>query len=296
MGNQRTFASLAWNGKGKVTRRERFLAEMDAVIPWSRLVRLIEPHYPKAGQGRQPLGLEKMLRIYFLQQWFNLSDPQAEDAIYDSESMRRFARVELGDEVVPDESTILRFRHLLEQHGLTHAIFDAVADLLEERRLLLRSGTIVDATIIAAPSSTKNASATRGIVHTVRATAASVADITQLPDLLHGQEREVFGDQAYWKEDDREFLEAWGMRYRINRRPTSKRPLSARWRMINRARSRTRARGEHAFRIVKQLWGFAKVRYRGLAKNLARAQTMFALANLYQVRRQLLPVGARCAL
>jgi len=321
MGNQRTFASLAWNGKGKVTRRERFLAEMDAVIPWSRLVRLIEPHYPKAGQGRQPLGLEKMLRIYFLQQWFNLSDPQAEDAIYDSESMRRFARVELGDEVVPDESTILRFRHLLEQHGLTHGIFDAVADLLEARRLLLRSGTIVDATIIAAPSSTKNASASRdpemkqtrkgrnwhfgmklhigadkrGIVHTVRATAASVADITQLPDLLHGQEREVFGDQAYWKEDDREFLEAWGMRYRINRRP-SRRPLSKRWRMINRARSRTRACGEHAFRIVKQLWGFAKVRYRGLAKNLARAQTMFALANLYQVRRQLLPAGARCAL
>ena len=322
MGNQRTFASLAWNGKGKVTRRERFLAEMDAVIPWSRLVRLIEPHYPKAGQGRQPLGLEKMLRIYFLQQWFNLSDPQAEDAIYDSESMRRFARVELGDEVVPDESTILRFRHLLEQHGLTEAIFNSITGLLEERRLLLRSGTIVDATIIAAPSSTKNASARRdpemkqtrkgrnwhfgmklhigadkrGIVHTVRATAASVADITQLPDLLHGQEREVFGDQAYWKEDDREFLEAWGMRYRINRRPTSKRPLSARWRMINRARSRTRARGEHAFRIVKQLWGFAKVRYRGLAKNLARAQTMFALANLYQVRRQLLPAGARCAL
>ena len=119
MGNQRTFASMAWQAKGKVTRRERFLAEMDAVIPWARLIGLIEPHYPKAGKGRQPLGLEKMLRIYFLQQWFNLSDPQAEDAIYDSESMRRFARVELGDEVVPDESTILRFRHLLEKHGLT---------------------------------------------------------------------------------------------------------------------------------------------------------------------------------
>ena len=322
MGNQRTFASMAWNGKGKVTRRERFLAEMDAVIPWPRLVRLIEPHYPKAGQGRQPLGLEKMLRIYFLQQWFNLSDPQAEDALYDSESMRRFVRVELGDEVVPDETTILRFRHLLEQHGLTQAIFDSITGLLEERRLLLRSGTIVDATIIAAPSSTKNAGATRdpemkqthkgrnwhfgmklhigadkrGIVHTVRASAASVADITQLPDLLHGQERELFGDQAYWKEDDRKFLEASGMRYRINRRPTSQRPLSERWRMINRARSRTRARGEHAFRVVKQLWGFAKVRYRGLAKNLARAQTMFALANLYQVRRQLLPAGAKCAL
>jgi IS5 family transposase len=284
------------------------------VIPWPRLLGLIAPHYPKAGNGRQPLGMEKMLRIYFLQQWFNLSDPQAEDAIYDSESMRRFARVELGDEVVPDESTILRFRHLLERHGLTQAIFDSITGLLEERRLLLRSGTIVDATIIAAPSSTKNASATRdpemkqtrkgknwhfgmklhigadkrGIVHTVRATNAAVADITQLPDLLHGQEREVFGDQAYWKEDDRAFLESWGVRYRINRRP-SRRPLSQRWRMINRARSRTRARGEHAFRIVKQLWGFAKVRYRGLAKNLARAQTMFALANLYQFRRELLP-------
>jgi IS5 family transposase len=322
MGNQRTFASMTWNSKGRITRRERFLGEMDAVIPWSRLIRLIEPHYPKAGNGRQPLGLEKMLRIYFLQQWFNLSDPQAEDAIYDSESMRRFARVELGEEAVPDETTILRFRHLLEQHGLTQAIFDSITGLLEERRLLLRSGTIVDATIIAAPSSTKNASASRdpemkqtrkgknwhfgmklhigadkrGIVHTVRATAANVADITQLPELLHGQEHELFGDQAYWKEDDREFLEEWGVRYRVNRRPTSQRPLSERWRLINRARSRTRARGEHAFRVVKQLWGFAKVRYRGLAKNLARAQTMFALANLYQVRRQLLPTGARCVL
>ena len=221
----------------------------------------------------------------------------------------------------PDATTASRFRHLLEQYGLTRAIFNSITGLLEERRLLLRAGTIVDATIIAAPSSTKNASACRdpemkqtrkgrnwffgmklhvgtdqrGIVHTVRATAASVADITQLPDLLHGQEREVFGDQAYWKEDDQKFLETWGVRYRINQRPTSKRPLSARWRMINRARSRTRARGEHAFRIVKQLWGFAKVRYRGLAKNLARAQTMFALANLYQVRRQLLPREARCA-
>src|ERR1700726_2585802 len=123
MGNQRTFASLAWNGKGKVTRRERFLGEMDAVIPWSRLVRLIEPHYPKAGQGRQPLGLEKMLRIYLLQLWFDLSDPQAEDAIYDSESMRRFAGVDLADDTIPDETTILRFRHLLERHGLGEAIF-----------------------------------------------------------------------------------------------------------------------------------------------------------------------------
>ena len=136
----------------------------------------------------------------------------------------------------------------------------------------------------------------RGLVHTVRATDAAVADITQLPELLHGEEREVFGDQAYWKEDDREFLESCGIRYRINRRPTARRPLSERWRMINRARSRTRACGEHAFRVVKQLWGFTKVRYRGLAKNLARAQTMFALANLYQVRHQLYPAGARRSL
>src|SRR5216684_943499 len=201
MSTQRTFAGLAWSQKGKVTRREQFLAEMDRVIPWQQLLAVIAPYYPKAGQGRQPLGLEKMLRIYFLQQWFNLSDPQAEDAIYDSESMRRFAGVELGDEVVPDETTILRFRHLLEEHHLTEAIFNSITGLLEERRLLLRSGTIVDATIIAAPSSTKNASATRdpemkqtrqgrnwhfgmklhigadqrGIVHTVRATAASVS-------------------------------------------------------------------------------------------------------------------------
>ena len=322
MGDQWTFASVAWSQKGKVTRRERFLAEMDAVIPWDRLIALIEPHYPKAGGGRQPLGLEKMFRIYFMQQWFNLSDPQAEDSIYDSESMRRFARVELAEDVVPDETTILRFRHILEKNGLTAAIFATINALLAEKRLTLKSGTIVDATIIAAPSSTKNATETRdpemkqtrkgknwyfgmklhigtdrrGVVHTVKATHAAAADIKQLPDLLHGEEREVFGDQAYWKEADRRDFEARGVRYRMNRRPKSKQPLSERWKKINRARSRTRARGEHPFRVIKQLWGFAKVRYRGLAKNLARAQTMFALANLYQLRRQLLPAGAGCVL
>jgi IS5 family transposase len=314
MGEQRTFASIAWSQKGKVTRRERFLAEMDAVVPWPRLVALIEPHYPKGGQGRPPLGLEKMLRIYFLQQWFNLSDPQAEDAIYDSESMRRFARVELGRDVVPDETTILRFRHLLEEHGLTAAMFEAVKALLVEKQLLLKAGTIVDATIIAAPSSTKNATQTRdpemrqgrkgkswhfgmklhigtdlkGRVHSVTATDAAQHDITQLPHLLHGAERVLYGDQAYWKKGDRDAFEARGVRYRVNRRPaTHHRPLTARWRAINRARSRTRARGEHPFHVVKRLWGFTKVRYRGLAKNLARAWTMFALANLYVVRRQL---------
>jgi len=323
MGEQRTFSSLAWSQKGKVTRRERFLAEMDAVIPWARLSGLIEPHYPKPGLGRRPLGLETMLRIYFLQQWFDLSDPGAEDAIYDSESMRRFARVELGDDVVPDETTILRFRHLLEKHRLTESIFEAVKDLLTEKRLLLKTGTIVDATIIAAPSSTKNATKTRdpemkqtrkgnqwyfgmklhigtdrkGRVHHVTATHAAAADITQMPNLLHGEESEIYGDQAYWKAADREAFEARGVRYRVNRRAASRtKPLGERWRAINRARSRTRARGEHPFHVVKRLWGFAKVRYRGLAKNLARAQTAFALANLYAVRRQLLPADARCAL
>ena len=161
MKKQQSFASAAWNGKGKVTRRERFLAEMDAVIPWARLLALLAPHYHRGATGRQPHDLERMLRIYFVQQWFNLSDPQAEDAIYDSESMRRFARVELDDDKVPDESTILRFRHLLEKHGSTESIFEVVQGLLSEHRLLLRAGTIVDATIIAAPSSTKNATQSR---------------------------------------------------------------------------------------------------------------------------------------
>jgi hypothetical protein len=209
MSEQRTFASMAWQQKGKVTRRERFLAEMDAVIPWAALLALIAPHYPKAGRGRQPLGLEKMLRIYCVQQWFNLSDPQAEDALFDSESIRRFVGVELGDDVVPDETTLLRFRHLLERHQLTAALFGAIRDLLTAHRLLLQAGTIVDATIIHAPSSTKNATQTRdpemrqtrkgqqwyfgmklhvgtdlrGLVHHVVATDAAAADITQLPAL-----------------------------------------------------------------------------------------------------------------
>jgi IS5 family transposase len=317
MGQQRTLAGLAWQTKGKVTRRERFLAEMDAVIPWTRLLALIIPHYPKAGKGRQPIGAERMLRIYFLQQWFNLSDPQAEDALYDSESMRRFAGVELGEDTIPDETTILRFRHLLEQHQLTEAIFAEIRTLLEDQRLLLKAGTIVDATIIAAPSSTKNATETRdpemrqtrkgnqwhfgmklhvgtdtrGVVHTVTATAASVADITELPKLLHGEESTLYGDQAYWKADHREHWQAEGGRYRVNRRGTTKHPLTPHEKTINRSRSRHRARGEHAFHVVKRLWGFAKVRYRGLVKNLARAHTMFGLANLYLVRRRLLPRG-----
>jgi len=317
---QRTFASQAWDGKGKVTRRERFLAEMDAVIPWPRLLALIEPDYPKAGKGTQPLPMERMLRIYFMQNWFNLSDPAAEDSLYDSESMRRFAGIELVEDAIPDESTILRFRHLLERHQLTQAIFAEVRSLLEERRLLLKSGTIVDATIIAAPPSTKNAEGARdpqmhqtlknkqwhfgmkahvgtdprGIVHSLATTDAAAADITQMHKLLHGQEREVFGDQAYWCEAHRQDATARGIRYRISRRGSRTNPLSDHQRYINQVRSKARARGEHAFQVVKHLWGFAKVRYRGLAKNTARLFTAFALANLYLLRRRLLPLQGTC--
>jgi IS5 family transposase len=319
---QTTFASLAWQGKGKVTRRERFLAEMNAVIPWPRLLPLIEPHYPKAGNGTQPMPMERMLRIYFMQNWFNLSDPAAEDALYDSESMRRFAGIELAEDKIPDETTILRFRHLLEEHKLTEQVFAEVRSLLEEKRLLLKSGTIVDATIIAAPPSTKNAEHARdpemhqtkkgkdwhfgmkahvgtdkrGTVHSLVTTAANAADISQLPQLLHGQETELLGDQAYWSEFHRQCAKEAGVRYRVNRRGNQSHPLTEWQKLINRARSKVRARGEHAFHVVKRLWGFSKVRYRGLAKNTARLFTAFALANLYLLRRRLLPPGETCLL
>lgn len=319
---QSTFESLAWSHKGKVTRRERFLAEMNAVIPWPHLLRLIEPHYPKAGNGTQPMPMERMLRIYFMQNWFNLSDPAAEDALYDSESMRRFAGIELAEDAVPDETTILRFRHLLEKHHLTEAIFAQIRSLLEQKRLLLKSGTIVDATIIEAPPSTKNAEKARdpemhqtkkgkdwhfgmkahvgtdqrGTVHSLVTTAANEADISQLPQLLHGEEKELLGDQAYWSEFHRQCAQEAGVRYRVNRRGTHTHPLTEWQKSINRARSKVRARGEHAFHVVKRLWGFSKVRYRGLAKNTARLFTAFALANLYLLRRRLLPPGETCLL
>ena len=313
MSEQRTLASVPYDGKGRVTRRERFLGEMDAVIPWATLLALIVPHYAVAGRGRRPLPLETMLRVYFLQQWFDLSDPQAEDMLYDSESMRRFARVELGEDTVPDESTILRFRHLLEQHQLTVQIFEAVRTLLTEQRLLLRAGTIVDATIIAAPSSTKNATKTRdpamkqarkgqqwyfgmkvhigtdthGLVHSLTTTDAAQADILQLPHLLTGEESDLYGDKAYYKQDHQAHWTAGGGRYRVNKSGTRTPRTDAH----NATRSRVRARVEHVFHVVKRLWGFAKVRYRGLAKNTARAFTAFALANLYLVRKRLAPHG-----
>jgi IS5 family transposase len=320
MSDQVTFASMAWGHKGKVTRRERFLAEMDAVVPWRELVAVIAPYYPKPGRGRPPMPLERMLRLYFVQQWFDLSDPQAEDMVYDSESIRRFVGVELGDEAVPDETTILHFRHLLERHRLTEQIFAAVRALLEERRLLLKAGTIVDATIISAPSSTKNAAQQRdpemrqarkgntwyfgmklhvgtdrrGIVHSMTATHAAVHDASQVPALLHGAETVLYGDRAYWSGAARAHYERAGVRFRVNRRGAPHAPLSAGWHRINRARSRIRARGEHAFHVVKRLWGFTKVRYRGVAKNAARAFTLFALANVYLLRYRLRPAGAPC--
>ncbi len=243
---QTTFASLAFESKKKLTRRERFLREMDRVVPWARLTKLIAPHYPRAGNGRAPMPLPTMLRIYFLQQWFNLSDPAAEDSLYDIESMRRFCGIELSDNAVPDETTILNFRRLLEQHQLTEAIFQAVNRLLADQRLLLKSGTLVDATIIAAPSSTKNADRSRdpemtqtrkgnqwyfgmkvhigtdrrGIVHTVTTTTAKEADITQLPALLHGQEKAVHGDRGYYSHDAVEFLRSRGIRARLQKRAT----------------------------------------------------------------------------
>lgn len=320
---QTTFASLAWNAKGRTTRRERFLGEMNAVVPWARLTALIAPHYPKGGSGRPPMPLERMLRVYFMQQWFNLSDPQAEDALYDIEPMRRFAGIELAEDAIPDESTILHFRHLLEEHKLTEKIFAAIRTLLEEKKLLLKSGTIVDATIISAPSSTKNATQERdpemhqaqknkqwhfgmkvhvgtskqGLVHSLATGPANEADITRLDDLLHGQEDELYGDQAYWCEDHRQHCREAGIGYRVNRRaPSRLRPLTEHQKMINRNRSRRRARGEFAFHVVKTRWGFAKVRYRGLVKNTARVYALFALANLYLVRRRLLPRGTQFAL
>ncbi|TAJ91100.1 IS5 family transposase, partial [bacterium] len=213
MVQQTTFASLAWAGKKKQTKREKFLAEMERVVPWGKLAAVIEPYYPKAANGRRPMALERMVRIYFLQQWYALSDPGMEEALYDIESVRRFAGIELGEEGVPDESTILNFRHLLEEHGLTEKLLSEVNGYLSDKKLLLREGTIVDATLIAAPWSTKNQNKGRdpemsstkkgsnyhfgmkvhtgtdsqnGLVHTVKVTTASVHDKQEMDKLLHG--------------------------------------------------------------------------------------------------------------
>ncbi len=315
-----SFASLAFANKKKTTRREQFLAEMNQVVPWTRLCERIAPHYPRNERGRPAMPLERMLRIYFMQQWFDLSDPAMEEALYDSASMRSFAGLDLADDAVPDETTILNFRHLLEAHRLTEALFSEVSVLLGERGLMLKRGTIVDATIIEAPSSTKNAKGERDpemsqtkkrntwhfgmkvhigaqahglpLVHSVAVGTASENDLTRLGELLHGEERELFGDRGYWSEADRQLSREAGLAYRVQQRSRAGRPLTEAQRQRNHRLARIRARVEHTFHVVKRLWGLAKVRYRGLHKNAVRVYALFALANLYLARRTLLAQGA----
>jgi len=314
--SQISFGSLAHLEKKKVTRKERFLNEMEHAVPWARLEKVIQPAYPKAGAGRHPIGLSKMLRIYFMQQWFQLSDPGMEDALYDSASMRCFAGIELGSDAVPDETTILNFRHLLEAHELTKRIFMEVTAELEEKGLLVKQGTIVDATIIAAPPSTKNQARSRdpemkhtkkgnqwhfgmkthvgtdtavGLVHAMVCTPANVHDSQVFEELLHGQEPQIYGDKAYANQARQNEYESLGVEWCVSRKGTPARPLAQSDKEWNRSQSRVRAKVEHAFGVVKNLWRYRKVRYRGIAKNAAQNFTLFALANLYLVRRQLIP-------
>lgn len=302
--------------KGKKTRREQFLAEMEQVVPWGRLYALIEPHYPKGSRagGRPPLPLERMLRIYCVQQWYNLSDPGAEEALYDSITMRRFAGVTTDEDVIPDETSILNFRRLLEKHALSERLFGEINAYLSERGLFVGKGTIVDATIINAPPSTKNEKKKRdpemhqtrkgkqwyfgmkvhtgtdadsGLVHSVRGTSANVADVNMLGELLHGDEERLHGDSAYHSKQLKAQAEASGIAFNVNQRGTKTRPLTQAQRARNRRFSRIRAIGEHPYLVVKRLWGHAKVRYRGIAKNLAQMNTLFGLANLYRVRYRL---------
>jgi len=317
---QKTLATLGFDKYAKTTRRAVFLAEMERVVPWSELCKLIEPVYPKAGNGRPPVGLERMLRIYFLQHWFNLSDPAVEEALYDSMAMRAFVGIDLGCEPVPDETTVCKFRHLLEAHELGRGLFEQVARHLQVQGLKVANGTIVDATIINAPSSTKNQSGERDpemkqtrkgnqwyfgmkahigvdsktkLIHSVVATPANVHDSRALAHLLHGAETRVWGDSAYVGQTQvirrvaphaRDFTQAKASRHKA---------LSAVQRTRNRNKSKVRAKVEHPFLVIKRLFGFAKVCYRGIAKNANRLFVACALANLFMVRRTLLRAQRR---
>ena len=312
---QTTLASVGFERHGRTTRRAAFLAEMDQVVPWKMLCRLIEPHYPKPGKGRHPVGLERMLRIYFLQQWFNLSDPGVEEALYDSASMRAFANIDLGREPAPDETTVCKFRHLLEQNDLGGQIFERVHEHLAARGVRISTGTIVDATIINASSSTKNASNSRDpdmrqtkkgqqwyfgmkahigvdsktkVIHAVVATGANVHDATILPDLLHGDETRVWGDQAYRGQRDVIREHAPYARDFTNRRYRYKGGVDETAKARNRTKSKVRAKVEHSIGVIKRVFGFTKVRYRGLEKNAHRLFVTCALANLFIVRKWLL--------
>jgi IS5 family transposase len=326
---QTSFASLEYAGKKRKTRREKFLGEMERVVPWTALIALIEPHYPKSGRvGRPPIGVQRMLRMYFLQQWYSLSDEGLEDALYDSQAMREFVGIDLAREQVPDATTLLKFRRLLEQHELTKAIFDKVNAHLGERGLLMREGTLVDATIIAAPSSTKNQDGERdpemhqvkkgnewhfgmkahigvdaesGLVHSVHVTAANESDVANTHALLHGQEQRVHADSGYTgvakRDEIIEAQEAGRLRKDVEWYVAAKRGTIVSMAegvfkelavMLERKKAQIRARVEHPFHIVKNLFGHKKVSYKGLAKNRARMFSLFALANLVLAKRPLL--------
>jgi transposase, IS5 family len=288
---------------------------MEAIVPWAALCAVIEPHYPKAGNGRPPIGLERMLRIHFIQHWFNLADLACEEALYDSASLRRFVGIDLGREPVPDATTMLKFRRLLNDNKLGEALFAQVGQELQARGFKVNTGTIVDATIIGAPSSTKNADKARdpemhqtrkgqqwyfgmklhigvdsqsGLTHSAVVTAANVHDKHPLPDLLHGQERRVYGDSAYASQ--KKLIEGKAPKAKdFTNQPTRRNGIvNEALKAKNRNKSRIRSRVEHVFGVVKRLWGFGKVRYRGLAKNATRAFTALALANIYLSRSTLM--------
>ena len=317
---QQTFASQSSFEKyGRKSRRELFLDEMEVVVPWSELQALVEPHYPKAGNGRRPVGLAIMLRTYFMQQWFNLSDPGVEEAFYESATLRRFAGVDLGVAPAPDETTVLRFRHLLERHDLGGAMLDAVNLHLAAKGIRIETGTIVDATIIHAPSSTKNekkerdpamrqtrkgkqwyfglkahigVDAKEGHVHSMATSAANVSDVHMLPDLLHGEERKVWGDGGYQGQTKAIRQAAPKAQDMTCKRTKFKNYVDEVAKKKNTTKSRVRAKVEHVFRILKRVFGFDKVRYRGIAKNHHRLCANFALINLYLHRKRLAGLAA----
>ena len=295
----------------RLTKRDVFLATMEQIVPWEALCQVVEPHYPKAGNGRPPVGLERMLRMYFVQHWFNLADAACEDALLDSTALRRFVGIDLGRERVPDATTLLKFRRLLEKHKLGEALFAKVGQVLQAHGLKVGTGTIVDATIIGAPSSTKNAEKKRdpemhqtrkgqqwyfgmklhigvdsktGLAHSAVVTAANVHDKHPLPQLLHGQEEQFYGDCAYASQTELIQSKAPKAKDLSNQRVRKGSVTEELERLVNRAKSRVRARVEHVFGVVKRLWGFDKVRYRGLAKNATRSFVALGLANIYLAR------------
>jgi len=299
----------------KKTRRAVFLEEMEQVVPWRELCSRIEPYYPQAGQGRPPIGVERMLRIYFLQQWFNLSDPAVEEALYDSLGMRQFVGIDLGREPVPDETTVCKFRHLLEEHNLGGEMLETVNLHLQAKGVRITTGTIVDATIIHAPSSTKNREQQRDpemhqtkkgkdwyfgmkahvgvdsknkIIHSVVVTPANVSDAAVLPELLHGEETRVWGDGAYQGQTEIIHHHAPRAHDCTQRRCRYKGGIDEVEWAKNRSKSRVRSRVEHVFGVMKLKFGFVKVRYRGLQKNANRLFATCALVNLFVVRKKLL--------